>query len=93
MRVVKVNTISYDPQSRTLTFSGLNRFSRRKQAAIQIDDDVQFIEIIHQLLARSEHSSVEVADKLESTSGKKKKKPLEKPGKTRKADNAQPEAG
>ncbi|MDG9793144.1 hypothetical protein [Brucella anthropi] len=84
MRIVKVKTVSYDPKSSTLTFSGLNRFSRPKEASIPIDDDVKFIEIIHQLLANTEHSSVDTAAEPKSPSKKKKTALLQQPKGTRK---------
>lgn len=74
MRIVKVNTVSYNPQSSTLTFSGFNRFSRTKEVSLFIDDDVKFIEVIHQLLANADHATINLANELKTTAKKKKTK-------------------
>lgn len=85
MRIAKINTIAYDPDSKTLSFTGLNRFSRSRQGSVFIDDEVKFIETIHQLLADSNKSSVDFAAKLRSGPEKKgKKNSADKAGKSRK---------
>ena len=81
MRIVKVKRVSYDPQSNTLTFSGLNRFSRPKEVSLFIDDDVKFIEVIHQLLANTDHATINLADELKTTAKKKKTKSPQKTSK------------
>ncbi len=81
MRVVKVNTVAYDPQSRTLSFSGLNRFSRPKEVSLFIEDEIKLIEVMHQLLASSVHTSINLADELKTAKKQKKTKSLQKPKK------------
>ncbi|ASV83726.1 hypothetical protein CES85_4509 [Ochrobactrum quorumnocens] len=81
MRVVKVNTVAYDPQSRTLSFSGLNRFSRPKEVSLFIEDEIKLIEVMHQLVASSVHTSINLADELKTAKKQKKTKSLQKPKK------------
>ncbi|MBN9047225.1 MAG: hypothetical protein J0H18_16390 [Rhizobiales bacterium] len=97
MRIVKVETVTYDPEAKTLSFSGVNRFSRHKQASIFIEDDVKFIETIHQLLANSDTASVDftkTSDKKASGGKGKKKKgakaAAEKPAGEKKKPKASP---
>ena len=81
MRVVKVNTVAYDPQSRTLSFSGLNRFSRPKEVSLFIEDEIKLIEVMHQLVASSVHTSINLADELKTAKKQRKTKSLQKPKK------------
>ncbi|PWL18122.1 hypothetical protein DKP76_10405 [Falsochrobactrum shanghaiense] len=93
MRIAKINTIAYDPESKTLSFTGLNRFSRPRQGSIFIDDEVKFIEIIHQVLANSALSSVDFAAELKGTPEKKSKKSSSnKTAKTKQKEQPQSEA-
>ncbi|WP_217676715.1 hypothetical protein [Falsochrobactrum tianjinense] len=92
MRITKINTIAYDPDSKTLSFTGLNRFSRPRQGSVFIDDEVKFIEIIHQLLANSDKSSVDFAAELKpGTEKKSKKNSSDKANKTKQEENVQTE--
>ncbi|WP_449415529.1 hypothetical protein [Ochrobactrum teleogrylli] len=74
MKIVKMETVAYDPSSKILTISGVNRFSKKKTNSVFIEDEAKFIEILHHLLANSTTSSINYANGIQPTPKKVKKK-------------------
>jgi len=72
MKIVKIDTINYDPHSKLLSISGVNRFSKKKNNTVFIEDEAKFVEILHHLLANSGASSVNYVDGVQPESKGKK---------------------
>ncbi len=62
MKMVKIDTINYDPDTKTLTFRGLNRFSRKKRATLFIADEPALLEALHQVIANPKGSTLDFSD-------------------------------
>ncbi len=62
MKLVKIETINYDPDTKTLTFRGVNRFSRKRRATLFIEDEPSLLEALHQAFADPNGSSLEFSE-------------------------------
>jgi len=79
MKIAKIETVTYDPATKILSVSGVNRFSKKRNNAVFIEDEAKFLEIVHHLLASSETSSVNYVDGIQPDTKKKKAKKAQKP--------------
>lgn len=62
MRIAKLESITYDPHSQSISFNGLNPLSRRKQATISIADCQSFIAVLQDMVAGQNASYVTYAE-------------------------------
>lgn len=67
MKLVKIETINYDPDTKTLTFRGINRFSRKKRATLFIDDEPALLQALHKVFANPEGSTLDFSDYVNSS--------------------------